>query len=848
MHRPTRPIRRSAATLLVCALLPALGSCVPRPQIVSPADGSVVDTSAPIAIEIELGDLLAGGGSFRVTLLSGIDTDAPELVEIPATVVGTRATHALDPESLGEGRNTLFVSADADDDGQAENVVSASFSAEPDLAGIPPERCDPLDPSFCLYPFPNDHFTRVDPATDTGRRVDFDPASVPVNTQGSSVDPTEWNRNDGFSTGAAIQAFVPGLALTTASADPDEPPIPMPGHVPEWDVGRYLAADASFVILDTVTGERVPLWAELEQSLLPPEDRTVLLRPARALANGRRYVVALRNLRDASGALLEPERAFRLYRDAVPTYVPAIEARRPHMEQIFDELAGAGIPREDLYLAWDFTTISKRNVSERMVHMRDDAFAWLGDAAPAFSVTNVEERSESDPVRLIVNGTFQVPLYLTNGGATGGPEAKTRLYCEDDQGEQRLCRDDELPMRAGDYTADFRCVIPRSASQDGGDPVTPARASLYGHGLLGSESETGASHVRAMAGAHNFVFCGTKWIGMASDDFDGGTVGFILTDFSRFPTLPDRMHQGFLNFLFLGRLMIHPDGLNSHPAFQAGAGNVGVVDTSALFYDGNSQGAIAGGALAAFGQDFTRAVLGVPGMNYSTLLLRSVDFLPFLALAGGTYSDPRDMFLSIHLAQMLWDRAEVNGHANHLTGDTYPDTPAKKILLHVAFGDFQVANVSAEVEARTLGAHIHRPAFDPAAFTDQNPNGEPRPFWQSDDPYWNLPALAGSPPDPPVPGAEDATYAYDGSAIVIWDSGNLQPPQSNTVPVGNNPELSQCALQHGNGNAPNPARRGDPHECPRRQPAAQLQKSEFLKVGGRVVDVCGGEVCLATEP
>ena len=33
-----------------------------------------------------------------------------------------------------------------------------------------------------------------------------------------------------------------------------------------------------------------------------------------------------------------------------------------------------------------------------------------------------------------------------------------------------------------------------------------------------------------------------------------------------------------------------------------------------------------GGALTAVAPDFDRAVLGVPGMNYSTLLQRSVDF------------------------------------------------------------------------------------------------------------------------------------------------------------------------------------------------------------------------------
>ena len=48
-----------------------------------------------------------------------------------------------------------------------------------------------------------------------------------------------------------------------------------------------------------------------------------------------------------------------------------------------------------------------------------------------------------------------------------------------------------------------------------------------------------------------------------------------------------------------------------------------------LFYDGNSQGGILGGSLVAVAPDLDRGVLGVPGMNYSTLLRRSVDFEPY---------------------------------------------------------------------------------------------------------------------------------------------------------------------------------------------------------------------------
>ena len=49
-----------------------------------------------------------------------------------------------------------------------------------------------------------------------------------------------------------------------------------------------------------------------------------------------------------------------------------------------------------------------------------------------------------------------------------------------------------------------------------------------------------------------------------------------------------------------------------------------------------------GGALTAVAPDFTRAALGVPAMNYSILLPRSVDFDPNFsaALAQPAYPNP----------------------------------------------------------------------------------------------------------------------------------------------------------------------------------------------------------------
>ena len=252
-----------------------------------------------------------------------------------------------------------------------------------------------------------------------------------------------------------------------------------------------------------------------------------------------------------------------------------------------------------------------------------------------------------------------------------------------------------------------------------------------------------------------------------------------------------------LNQLYLARLMIHPQGFVSNAAFQDGNGGP-VIDTSAVFYDGNSQGGIFGGTVVAISQDITRGVLGVPGMNYSLLLTRSTDFATYSAILYPSYPNELQRPLGLALIQMLWDRSDPNGYAAHMTTDPLPNTPPHKVLLHVAFGYHQVANVATEVEARTIGASIHQPAIAPG----RNPDVVP---------YYGIPAIP--------------TYPFDGSALVVWDSGADTPPTTNTAPSTG----------------------PDPHSDPRSSPVARQQKSDFLEADGSVVDVCSGAPCTATH-
>ena len=83
---------------------------------------------------------------------------------------------------------------------------------------------------------------------------------------------------------------------------------------------------------------------------------------------------------------------------------------------------------------------------------------------------------------------------------------------------------------------------------------------MYGHGLFGDYTEVHTANVRQLGTENGVLTCATDFIGMAEDDV--GPVAIpALQDLSKFSPLTDRLQQGFLNFMYLGRLMIHPDGL-----------------------------------------------------------------------------------------------------------------------------------------------------------------------------------------------------------------------------------------------------------------------------------------------
>jgi hypothetical protein len=683
-------------------------------------------------------------------------------VTVPVTAPPTTTPASTQPATTEPPGTTAAPSTPADAATVAE--IEAALAAAP--AG-----CDPLDTRQCYLPFPSNAYLAVDPATDTGRRVQFPAAGAPVNAEGVSVDVAEWNRADGFSPNTTILAYVPDLDAVASK-------------LPPWtDLEGSLADSATVVIVDLDTRTRVPLWAEPDARPADDADRTLVIHPAVSLTAGHTYAVGLRGLITAAGTPVEPSAVFRAYRDELTTDIETIEERRPSMESAIAGLVEADVARDELQLAWDFTVASTRSISERMLHIRDETLAGLGEASPAFTITSATDAplDDGEPLEGVARqiiGTFTAPNWLTGDGSPGNGFQ----YATDPAADP-----DTLPVQNGTLEAPFACNIPDAVMAG----TEPARISYYGHGLLGSEMEVNAGNLRDFGNAYNTVFCATKWAGMSEDDIPNAVAS--LQDLSNFPTLTDRLHQGVLNQIVLGRLLLAPDGLTADPAFHRPDGSP-LADNSTLVYDGNSQGGIMGLMLAAVSPDVERFVLGVPGINYGVLLPRSVDFDTYETVFEPAYPNDLDRTLLLAMIQMLWDRGEGAGYVHHITDDPLPGTPPKEVLLHVAFGDWQVSELTAYIAARTLGIPIHRPV------TADGRSREVEPGW----------------------GLDSLEYPSDGSAILVWDSG------SDAIPIENVP----------------PSTSRDPHGDPRRDPEVQRQKAGFL-FDGEIIDVCQGGPCTA---
>ncbi|MBK8294572.1 MAG: hypothetical protein IPK93_07280 [Solirubrobacterales bacterium] len=537
----------------------------------------------------------------------------------------------------------------------------------------------------------------------------------------------------------------------------------------------------------------------------------------------------LRNLKNASNAAVPASAPFEACKGDLRDITDQALLYRCNQinDNVYPALDKAGVSKDGLYLAWDFTVASQESLTGRMTTIRDDAFKRLGDTdladrkisgdSPEVQITAFcDSDSPATPacgdgagkspvpppgVKRYVDGFIKnVPCYLNEDG------------CETGASFDFDAKGDVTWNPAFKTDVPFRCLIPDSTVADG--TVHPAPTGIYGHGLLGTLNQVRGQN--ELANQQNSIWCATHFDGFADNDLS--TVAKSLGDLSNFSKLTDRMQQGFVNFMMLGRAALHQDGLASEPEFIIDPDGGGaepassVIDTSdgvnqRGFYHGVSQGGIMGGALTAVDPDVDRGVLNVPAINYSTLLPRSVDFDEYAhGIIGGiylpgvglydTYPNKEELPLVFSIMQLLWDRGEGNGYVQAMNpaNPNLPNTNPHRVILQLANGDHQVANAAAEVEARTLGAKTLTPMLNAGR------------HWGI-DPLFGLNGTAA-----PIGSGDNVMVYYDGGPASF--TGIKQG--SEVAPVENVPPRPQWGYG------------GDPHGYPRAAQDGKDQAIDFL--------------------
>lgn len=566
--------------------------------------------------------------------------------------------------------------------------------------------CEALVPEFCALPWPSDYFLVEDPSTPTGRRVAVGETTLPVATvrnRSRHIDPSPLATRDGWSVNASLLAYLPGATATG---------LPSPANI-----GLSLEDGSPTVLLEAETGERVPHFSEIDESVADPSaPRALIVRPVVPLEHATRYIVAIRGVVDERGELVPPSATFAALRDGTEYDLPYITQRREHFEALFDTLESYGVARADLQLAWDFTTGSLENDTGWMLHVRDRTLEAIGEDGPDFRIDRIEELTpeESPHIARRVHVVMTVPNFLAGTDVSDGLNFGS----------------DGLPAPNGTIEFPILVNIPRSATPD-----TPVKPLQYGHGLLGSREQVNAGWLAQFANEHGFMPFATDWVGMSDQDYATVVLSISTGNLADFRIVPERLVQGVVNALSAMRLMRGAFG--QHPDLLVDGRSI--VDTSEGFYTGDSQGGIFGGTYMAITTDVRRGILGVPGQPYNLLLNRSVDFDPYLAFIRMVYRDGVDIQLVLNYLQQLWDRAEPGSYTRHIMNDPLPGTPSHQVIIQAAIGDHQVT---------TLGAHIMARAIGAVAIAPQT-----RPIW----------------------GIEEVEGPHVGSAIVEFDYGVPEP-------------------------------------------------------------------------
>lgn len=537
-----------------------------------------------------------------------------------------------------------------------------------------------FNPAAGIIPFPNDLL--IDPAT--GKNAIPNPNGLDL------IDAV--NSLSGFSTVAPVSFYLDGA--------PD-------GSTLNSDTIKFLDITAG----NPDFGHEVPF------AVMGFDSATgaVSLSPVWPLKPHHKYVVVVtKGVKDSHGKSIEPDKVFYLL-ERENSLVTAdghsatallddataqkLEYLRQAMKPVFDFLTQMGITRDDIAIAFTFTTqgtyddfnVLKAQLAEMPAPSPIFAAKYLGDAMVEAFFGAVEAQTgiafPHQAIGGVLTGAFMSPNFISHP-----------LMGHFEKGE------DGKFVKFGDNAVPFILVVPKGTG--------PFPVAVFQHGITRTKMDV-------LAIANTLASIGVATISMdlvlhgdRAGDYMNNETGELGPDGQ-----PDPSGALFINLKFLRTSrdnvrQSNVDQMMMVKMIQAGLDytedNVPDLYPMKITYVGQSLGAITGTILTAIDPAIEASVLNVPGGNYAVLFTQSPTFAPVinagLAQAGIEVGTPEYKKFWL-LAQTVMDAADPINYAPYvLNGDI--SGKQKYVLMHEAIGDQVIPNISGDAIARAFG-----PAF-----------------------------------------------------------------------------------------------------------------------------------------
>ena len=556
------------------------------------------------------------------------------------------------------------------------SLVCAACGDGDDPSNKIDDACNPLGGGVsCMMPWPSSVYLDQDASMPSGFRVSIPLEAMPVNVDGYQVDPTPWNRYDGFGpSGVILAAFPSGV-----SAD---------GLPPQDDPSVSLGDDSPILLLNMETGDRVAFFAEVDLNTEKQDRRALIIHPLERMQPGARHLVAIRDtVKGPGGVTLERSEAFAALLDGTRFSHPLFDKVAPSYDAIFSAIEAEGVSRDELVLAWDFVTATDENLTSDLLSMTQQALPAMGQSGANLTFEATEVGANPATVFKLFNGTHDSPNFLTDG------ESDFSIINRD--GSDR-------PVLDGTYDANFSAIIPACVQT----AQLPVPVVIFGHGLFGSaEDYLDDNLAQDIANDYCFVILAGDWIGLTNRQVV--SAAYSSNDLNRSLALVEKLEQAVINFIALTQLAIGP--LSTAPEFRLNGEPI--FDTSRVYYLGASLGGIMGGTFMAYDPVIERGALGVPGGAWSLMIERSFAWTPLQVASIAAYEDQYLYQQNVALLALSMERSDPVTTSNNVINDPLPGVPAKQLLLWEAMEDSLVSNLSTEMMGRSYGIPVCGPSL-----------------------------------------------------------------------------------------------------------------------------------------